>query len=102
MGNDGGSFSQRSEMVKMKKKQQKVKKHDAAKMKSGLCTLSKEPLKKSISMCRLGNLYNRETLIEKLVKKDMPKSGFGHINQLKDTRELNLDLTDNVIMCPIT
>jgi len=34
MGNDGGSFSNRSEMVKLKKRQQKVDKKQAAQMKS--------------------------------------------------------------------
>ena len=94
--------------VKVKKQKKKVQNFDAAKMKSALCTLSKEPLRKPISMCRLGNLYNRNTLIEKLVEKDMPKSGisdklgFGHINHLKDTRELNLNFIDDTIVCPIT
>ena len=34
MGNDGGSFAHRTEIVKMKKKEQKVDKKDAAQMKS--------------------------------------------------------------------
>ena len=60
-------------------------------MKSGLCALSKEPLQKPVCICRLGNLYNKEVLIQKLVENKMPKSGFDHIRKIKDTREINLN-----------
>ena len=84
MGNDGGSFARRTEMVKMKKKVQKVDKSQTAQMKSGLCTISKEPLKQPVCVCRLGNLYNRDTLVQKIIEKTMPKEGFNHIRKLKD------------------
>ena len=79
MGNDGGSFAHRTEMVKMKKREKKVATLESAKMKSTLCTLSKEPLEKPICICRLGNFYNKEQVIKKLVEKSMPKDVFGHI-----------------------
>ena len=44
MGNDGGSFAHRTEMVKMKKRDKKVAKLESAKIKSTLCALTKEPL----------------------------------------------------------
>ena len=44
MGNDGGSFGHRAEMVKMKKREKKLENKEAGKMKAELCTLSKEKL----------------------------------------------------------
>ena len=63
MGNDGGSFGHRAEMVKMKRRKEKVGDFQAAKMKASLCTLSKEPLKMPVCICKLGDLYNKEELI---------------------------------------
>ena len=44
MGNDGGSFAHRSEMVKMKKNKQKTEKKQQAQIKTNLCQISKDPL----------------------------------------------------------
>ena len=72
-------------------------------MKSGLCALTKEPLKKPICICRLGNLYNKEALIQKLVEGTMPKTGFDHIRKIKDVREINPETAENgTILCPLT
>ena len=103
MGNEGGSFAHRSEMVKMKKKVKKVDKHDAAKMKSQLCTLSKEKLKKPIVMCRLGNLYNKEEVLKRLCEKSMPSKGFDHIKKMKDIKEVKFEEgPEGEILCPLT
>ena len=109
MGNDGGSFAHRTEIVKMKKKEQKVDKQNLAQMKSGLCSLTKEPLRKPICICRLGNLYNKEDLIKKLISKSMPKLGFNHIKKSKDFKEIALPPADDTvattgtrITCPLT
>lgn len=76
MGNDGGSFAHRSEMVKMKKHKQKTEKTQQAKIKTNLCQLSKEPLqapsennKSNICICMLGNIYNKEEVLKKLIDK---------------------------------
>ena len=74
-------------------------------MKSGLCTLSKEPLKQPICVCRLGNLYNRDTLVQKIIEKTMPKEGFNHIRKLKDFKQITLPegmSPEAKITCPIT
>lgn len=59
-------------------------------MKAKLCTLSKEPLRAPICICRLGNLYNKEEVLKRLMNKSMPKDGFCHIRKLKDVKELCL------------
>ena len=97
MGNDGGSFAHRSEMVKMKKREKKVSNMESAKMRSTLCTLSKEPLEKPICICKLGNIYNKSQVVNKLVEKNMPKDGFSHIKKLKDVKEVQGELS-----CPVT
>ena len=112
MGNDGGSFAHRSEIVKTKKKHQKVDNHHQAQMKSAFCTLSKEPISKPICVCKLGNLYNKEQIIKRLIDKNMPKSGFEHIKKIKDVVEVPMVLNQNykidpqdgstLLMCPIT
>jgi hypothetical protein len=78
MGNDGGSFSQRTEMVKTKKREERKENFEMAKAKSRLCTLSKDHLKEPIVADRLGLLYNKEEIIKKLIEKSMPHA-FRHI-----------------------
>ena len=86
MGNDGGSIPRRSEVVKIKQKNQKLEKVQVAKAKASYCILSKEPLKPPIVACKLGNLYNKEEVLRRLVEKTMPYS-FRHIKKLKDVKE---------------
>ena len=103
MGNEGGSFAHRSEMVKMKKKVKKVDKHEASQMKSELCTLSKEKLKKPIVMCRLGNFYNKEEVLKRLIEKSMPKTGFDHLKKMKDFKEIKFEEgPQGERLCPLT
>lgn len=47
------------------------------------CSLSNEPLKHPVVIDKLGNLFNKEALVEGLVKKNLPKE-FGYIKGLKD------------------
>mmetsp|Transcript_8610 Transcript_8610/g.13334 ORF Transcript_8610/g.13334 Transcript_8610/m.13334 type:complete len:191 (+) Transcript_8610:17-589(+) len=86
MGNDGGSMAYRSELVKLKKKKEVVDKGEAAKMKSTLCTLSKEPLKQPVCVCRLGNLYNWDEVVKRLVEKTLP---LPHIKKMKDVKKIS-------------
>jgi hypothetical protein len=107
MGNDGGSFSQRTEMVKTKKKEEKKDNFEIAKAKSRLCAMTKEPLKKPIAVCRMGMLYNKEEIIKRLIEKTIPRA-FRHIRKLKDIKEANVELRtnkedgSNVIVCPVS
>jgi hypothetical protein len=109
MGNDGGSFSHRTEMVKTKKKEEHKDNFEMAKAKSRLCALSKEPLHQPLAICRLGLLYNKEHIVKRLIEKNMPKA-FRHIQKLKDVKEAKVQLTPNpsgkeegiVIICPLS
>jgi hypothetical protein len=60
-----------------------------AKLKASYCAISKEPLKPPIVVCKLGNLYNKEELLKRLVEKTMPHS-FRHIKKLKDIKEAKI------------
>lgn len=113
MGNDGGSIPKRSEVVKTKKRDEKASVHLVAKAKSGLCSLTKDPLRRPVGVCKLGFLYNREEVIKKLLEKTMP-TAFRHIRKLKDVKEVKANCTINKesdsnhsqqyvqIVCPLT
>mmetsp|Transcript_47710 Transcript_47710/g.120931 ORF Transcript_47710/g.120931 Transcript_47710/m.120931 type:complete len:291 (+) Transcript_47710:103-975(+) len=49
------------------------------------CWLSQEPLREPVVACRLGNLYNKESLINALLNKKIPKE-ISHIRALKDVK----------------
>jgi hypothetical protein len=81
MGCDGGSIPRRDEMVRMKKKDPKVDETEKLRIKWLLCAISDEPLKEPIVCDFLGNLFNKEALINRLLEKKM--EGFSHIRSLK-------------------
>lgn len=86
MGNDGGSIPHRAEMVKTKKKEEYKDNFEIARAKSRLCSMSKEPLRKPIAVCRMGLLYNKEEVVKRLIEKSIPRA-FRHIKKLKDIKE---------------
>nr|VZI38025.1 unnamed protein product [Spirometra erinaceieuropaei] len=67
MGGDGGSIPRRVELVRNKKEQEKAERSalNAARWKH--CALSEQPLRQPIVACKLGRLYNKEAIIEKLL-----------------------------------
>ena len=101
MGNDGGSFGHRAEMVKMKKREKKLESKEVGKMKAELCTLSKEKLKRPICICKMGQLYNKEEVVKRLAEKEMPNQGYDHIKRMRDIKEIKSEKVDQII-CPIT
>ncbi|KJH42523.1 hypothetical protein DICVIV_11480 [Dictyocaulus viviparus] len=91
MGADGGTIPKRCELVKKKKKVEKLDKsvRNATKWKN--CQLSQQPLKKPIIACRYGRLYNKETVIEAILTKTIANYAVAsHIKGLKDFKELRL------------
>jgi len=50
--------------------------------------MSKEPLKTPVVTCSLGLLYNKESVINNLIEKTIPKA-FKHIHSLKDVITIN-------------
>lgn len=91
MGCDGGTIPKRDELVRMKKKPEKVDKNFELNAKWFHCAISQEPLRAPIVSCELGNLYNKESLLEYLLDKESATTDVAkHIRSLKDTKELQL------------
>ncbi|KAF7633826.1 hypothetical protein Mgra_00006795 [Meloidogyne graminicola] len=94
MGADGGTIPKRCELVRKKKKKEKIDKNYTAATKWRTCQLSQEPLKKPIVACKLGRLYNKEAILEaKLSRALSTNQATEHIHSLSDVKELKL--TDN-------
>ncbi|ETN73706.1 hypothetical protein NECAME_00795 [Necator americanus] len=120
MGADGGTIPKRCELVKKKKKAEKLDKSvkNATKWKN--CQLSQQPLKKPIIVCRYGRLYNKETVIEAILTKTIQNFEVAsHIRGMKDFKELRLkenkdykgdevkgdeylDSNQSEFLCPVT
>ena len=112
MGNDGGSIPGRRELVKEKKRERRVNRQAMDRARALYCAISKERFKKPLVICRLGNIYNKSTIVTALVEKKIPKC-FSYIRSLKDVKEANvtlksqvtgnpMDTSELVIVCPIT
>mmetsp|Transcript_70507 Transcript_70507/g.131880 ORF Transcript_70507/g.131880 Transcript_70507/m.131880 type:complete len:281 (-) Transcript_70507:17-859(-) len=71
------------------------------------CFLSQEALKDPVVACRLGNLYNKEALINAMLNRNMP-SDLAHLRALKDVKECKLQWTEasgggaRSMVCPMT
>jgi len=92
MGGDGGSFPQRMDEVKTKKKQRRMEKALENILRWRLCTLTQMPLKLPIVIYGLGRLYIKEAVIEALISKTLGESA-AHIKSLRDV--CNAQLTTN-------
>ena len=102
MGNDGGSIPDRTSMIRVKKKKKKLFIREIKKIKCNLCSLTKEKLRKPIVGDKLGQLYNKTSVIEYLLSKKKP-FGFQHIKSLKNVKELKCIINDNgYIQCQIS
>lgn len=93
MGCDGGTIPKRDELVRTKKKKVECSKEIKNAAKWNHCHLSQLPLQKPIVGDLLGNLYNKEKIIEYLLDKTKYENGPEHVKGLKDLKEL--DLTPN-------
>ncbi|CAD8157206.1 unnamed protein product [Paramecium octaurelia] len=106
MGNDGGSFAERAELVKLKKPEKRVESLLVAKQRAQFCSLTKERLRKPIACCRIGYLYNYDSLLKAFMDKKIPQE-FKHLQNLKKIKKLNI--TENPdqnnefpFVCPIS
>lgn len=91
MGADGGTIPKRCELVKNKKKKEKVDKNVKNASRWRLCHLSQQPLQKPIVACRLGGLYNKEAVLQAILLKTIRENeSTKHIRGLKDIKELKL------------
>lgn len=106
MGNDGGSIPKRDDLIKIKKEQRIVNNLEILKERFKSCSFNNEPFKKPIVICRRGFLFNKETLYEAIIKKNLPKE-LSYLKKMKDTREIkfmfNSDKnSDYRICCPVS
>mmetsp|Transcript_3189 Transcript_3189/g.7152 ORF Transcript_3189/g.7152 Transcript_3189/m.7152 type:complete len:290 (-) Transcript_3189:14-883(-) len=71
------------------------------------CWLSQQALRDPVVACRLGNLYNKDAVINCLLNRSMP-SELTHLRALKDVKECKLKWSDAVgsenrhMVCPMT
>lgn len=93
-GGDGGATGAESRDCYLnmyaEKKPDKVDPNEQRLSKWLNCALSSEPLREPCVTDRLGNLFNKEALVEALLSKRLPKE-FGYIKGLKDM--VNIKLT---------
>ncbi|RAL37731.1 hypothetical protein DM860_000425 [Cuscuta australis] len=86
-GGDGGATGAESRDCYLKmyaiKKPDKIDPNERRLSKWLNCTLSNEPLKHPVVIDKLGNLFNKEALVEALLKKQVPKQ-FSYIKGLRD------------------
>ncbi|KAJ3183927.1 hypothetical protein HDU87_006045 [Geranomyces variabilis] len=93
MGCDGGSIPKRGELVKVKQAKERADPRVQLVVAWFFCQLSKQPLVQPVVADMLGRLYNKDAVLEYLLR----KSGYGdgdlickHITSFKDVTTLNL------------
>ncbi|KAL1335217.1 hypothetical protein HN51_064149 [Arachis hypogaea] len=111
-GGDGGATGAESRDCYLNmyavKKPDKVDPNEQRLSKWLNCALSNEPLTEPCVIDKLGNIFNKESLVEALIGKKLPKE-FGHIKGLKDMIKVHLSLIPGVgnmgsgarFQCPI-
>eukprot|EP01132_Coremiostelium_polycephalum_P002631 gene2631-3268_t len=82
MGCDGGMIPTRGELVKMKKKPEQLDKEQLDHSKWSLCKISQSLLSEPIVIDDLGNLFNKDAVIQSLLESTIPSS-FSHIKSMK-------------------
>lgn len=91
MGCDGGTIPRRDELVKTKKKAEEKDKDANLAAKWQYCVLSCTKLRRPIVSCDLGQLYNKDSVIEFLLNRDTFTTDVAtHVRNLKDVIELQL------------
>ncbi|KAK1293629.1 hypothetical protein QJS10_CPB17g00222 [Acorus calamus] len=92
-GGDGGATGAESRDCYLKmyatKKPDKADPNEARISRWTTCALSSEPLQPPCVVDRLGNVFNKETLVQAMLEKKLPP-GFGHIRGLKDMFSIEL------------
>ncbi|CAM6116389.1 unnamed protein product [Calypogeia fissa] len=115
-GGDGGATGAESRDCYLKmyadKKPDKFDPYEAKLAKSTRCTMSAESLKPPCVMDYLGNLYNKEAVVQALLTKSVPKKLRHVLKGLKDVIDIHLSSIPGVspddesaetkFQCPIT
>jgi hypothetical protein len=110
MGCDGGSIPRRAEMVKTKGKTEQFDDTEVTKQLWTCCFISKENLKRPVVACRLGRLYNKESVLMFLLNKTEADPALlaelSHVKSLKSVFTCNLtdskDPESPYFVCPLT
>jgi hypothetical protein len=114
MGCDGGTkVDKRDIIVKVRKEKKGMDKELRNQLVWDVCTISKEKLTEPIVCCALGRLYNKEALVEALIRRKSTKKPdelIEHIQSLKDITNIHFspnpehakDNTKSKFICPIT
>eukprot|EP01133_Synstelium_polycarpum_P010573 gene10573-12300_t len=90
MGCDGGSIAKRDDVVKMKKKPEKVNQSELDESRWFRCTLLQDPLSSPIVADDLGNLFNKANVIQALLDGSLAQtSSLAHIKSLKSIYTVN-------------
>ncbi|XP_057419234.1 uncharacterized protein LOC130713487 [Lotus japonicus] len=109
-GGDGGATGAESRDCYLKmyseKKPDKVDPNEQRLSKWQNCALSNEPLREPCVIDKLGNIFNKEALVEALLGKKLPKE-FGYIKGLKDMITIRLSSVPRAedgakFQCPIS
>ncbi|PIA40251.1 hypothetical protein AQUCO_02500150v1 [Aquilegia coerulea] len=94
-GGDGGATGAESRDCYLNmyavKKPDKVDPNETRLSKWTTCALSYEPLRSPCVIDRLGNVFNKDSLVEGLLGKKLPKEFGKHIKGLKDMFEIQLE-----------
>ncbi|CAH0476396.1 unnamed protein product [Peronospora belbahrii] len=107
MGNDGGVIAVKRKFMRhanVKVREEKANQEVQRLEKARTCALSSLPLQEPVVACRLGNLFNKQTILEHLLAKSMPEC-FQYITSLKDvvTCQVKVDKEEDALWrCPIT
>ncbi|XP_068652934.1 uncharacterized protein [Aristolochia californica] len=92
-GGDGGATGAESRDCYLnmyaEKKPDKVDPNETRLSKWTTCALTSEPLNPPCVLDKLGNIFNKQPLVEALIAKKLPKE-FGHIKGLKDMISIQL------------
>lgn len=112
MGNDGGVIAVKRKFMRHGNTKARSEKQDQEALKAqraSTCALSAEPLSEPVVACALGNLYNKQALLERLLAKTLPAQ-FRHISSLKDVVNCRFSVDGDTkergghlgVYCPIT
>lgn len=123
MGGDGGSIPGRADMVRTKgykfarnlggmgytpntqvrDDSGALTQNEKRSLRWKTCAISSEPLSGVICVCKCGNLYNKESLLKRLLAKKMPANAL-HVTALSDIKDCKIkrNADGDRIMCPLT
>lgn len=107
MGNDGGVIAVKRKFMRhgnTKARGEKVDQEALRVQRTQTCALSEEPLREPIVACALGNLYNKQAVLEHLLAKALP-ARFQHISSLKDVVTCHFSKQSDSSLsfyCPVT